>query len=57
MKEKNILGELLLTIAALTVRHEFCVQVEEAGGLKFIGDCMVRPKYFYKNQKEIIFFF
>lgn len=41
MKDKNILSELLLTIATLTVRHEFCVQVEETGGLKFINDCMV----------------
>lgn len=41
MKDKNVLSELLLTIATLTVRHEFCVQVEEAGGLKFLSDCMV----------------
>lgn len=41
MKDKNILSELLLTIATLMVRNEFCVQVEEAGGLKFISDCMV----------------
>lgn len=41
MKDKSVLSELLLTIATLTVRHEFCVQVEEAGGLKFINDCMV----------------
>lgn len=41
MNDKNILGDLLLTIATLTVRHEFCVQVEEANGLKFINDCMV----------------
>lgn len=31
----------MLTIAALTVRNEFCVIVEEAGGLKFILDAMV----------------
>lgn len=41
MKDKTMLSELILTIAALTVRHEFCVQVEEAGGLKFISECMV----------------
>lgn len=41
MKDKNVLSELLLTIASLTVRHEFCLQVEETGGLKFISDCMV----------------
>lgn len=41
MNNRNIFSELLLTIAALTVRHEFCVQVEEAGGLKAIFDGMV----------------
>lgn len=40
-EDNDILADLFLTIAALTVRHEFCVQVEEAGGLKFIYDCMV----------------
>jgi armadillo repeat-containing protein 6 len=33
--------ELLLTIAALCVRHELCLVVEENGGLKFIMDAMV----------------
>lgn len=41
MKDKSIFSDLLLTIAALSVRHEFCMQVEEAGGLKFINDGMV----------------
>lgn len=41
MADKTTLSDLILTIAALTVRHEFCVQVEEAGGLKFISDSMV----------------
>lgn len=41
MKDKNILSDLLLTIATLAVRHEFCVQVEEVGGVKFLNDCMV----------------
>lgn len=39
---KNVLNELILAIAALTVRHEFCVTVEEAGGLKFLLSAMVR---------------
>lgn len=41
MKDIYVFSELLLTIAALTVRHEFCAQVVEAGGLKFIYDGMV----------------
>lgn len=41
MTDKNLLGDLYLTIAALVVRHEFCLQVEEAGGLKAIYDGMV----------------
>lgn len=60
MKDKNVLGELLLTIAALTVRHEFCAQVQEAGGLKFISDSMVkwllRNLIFSKFTKNICVF-
>lgn len=41
---KNILSELILTIAALTVRHEFCMTVVDAGGLKFILNAMVNTK-------------
>lgn len=37
----SILSELTLTIAALIVRHEFCLTVVEAGGLKFILKAMV----------------
>lgn len=39
--DQEVIAELMLTIAALTVRNEFCVTVEEAGGLKFIMDAMV----------------
>lgn len=39
---KIILSELILTIAALTVRHELCLVVEEAGGLKFLLNAMVK---------------
>lgn len=39
--DKNVLTELILTIAALTVRNEFCLTVEEAGGLRFILSAMV----------------
>lgn len=44
MKDKSLFSDLLLTIAALTVRHEFCVQVEEVGVLKFINEGMVSAK-------------
>ena len=33
--------DIILTIAALTVRNEYCVVVEDAGGLEFIIDAMV----------------
>lgn len=54
MKDTNVLSELLLTIATLIVRHEFCVQVEEAGGLKFLSDCMVNT-YFLLDEIEFVF--
>jgi armadillo repeat-containing protein 6 len=44
LKFKNnpeLLAELMLTIASLTVRNEFCVTVAEAGGLTLIMDSMV----------------
>lgn len=40
-QNKTVLNELILTIAALMVRHEFCLTVEEAGGLTFILNAMV----------------
>uniref|UniRef100_A0A182IYR4 Uncharacterized protein n=1 Tax=Anopheles atroparvus TaxID=41427 RepID=A0A182IYR4_ANOAO len=39
--DQETLSELMLTIASLTVRNEFCQTVEEAGGLTFILDAMV----------------
>lgn len=39
--ERSIVGDLMLTIAALLVRHEFCQFVDEANGLKYILDIMV----------------
>ncbi|XP_053687584.1 armadillo repeat-containing protein 6 homolog [Sabethes cyaneus] len=39
--DQDLVCELLLTIAALTVRNEFCQVVEDAGGIKFIMDAMV----------------
>jgi hypothetical protein len=38
---EDVLAEIMLTIAALTVRNEFCVTVEEAGGIPLIMDAMV----------------
>lgn len=42
IENKSLLHELVLAIAALCVRQEFCLAVEDAGGLKFIIDAMVR---------------
>lgn len=40
-KEEELTGDLLLTIACLTVRNELCLVVESAGGLQFTMDVMV----------------
>lgn len=39
-KDTNVIGDLMITLAALVVRNEFCQEVEDAGGLKFILDIM-----------------
>lgn len=39
-KDENLLADLLLTIASLCVRNEFCMVVEEAGGLQLIVEIM-----------------
>ncbi|XP_058466628.1 armadillo repeat-containing protein 6 homolog [Malaya genurostris] len=39
--DQDLVCDLLLTIATLTVRNELCQVVEDAGGLKFIMDAMV----------------
>ncbi|XP_058834960.1 armadillo repeat-containing protein 6 homolog [Topomyia yanbarensis] len=39
--EQELVCDLLLTIATLTVRNELCQVVEDAGGLQFIMDAMV----------------
>ncbi|XP_014209570.1 armadillo repeat-containing protein 6 homolog [Copidosoma floridanum] len=36
--DKIVVGEIMLTAAALIVRNEFCKEFEEAGGLEFILD-------------------
>uniref|UniRef100_A0A1B0GNM7 Armadillo repeat-containing domain-containing protein n=1 Tax=Phlebotomus papatasi TaxID=29031 RepID=A0A1B0GNM7_PHLPP len=33
--DRDVVSDLLLTIATLTVRNEYCLVVEDAGGLKF----------------------
>lgn len=43
------MSELILTIASLCVRHEFCLVVEEAGGLKFLLNAMVFFLFFSTN--------
>lgn len=39
-EDKNVICDILLTIASLIVRHEFCVMVEDAGGLTFALDLL-----------------
>ncbi|XP_054005823.1 armadillo repeat-containing protein 6 homolog [Hylaeus anthracinus] len=40
-KDKGVVGDLMITLAALIVRNEFCQEVEDAGGLKFVVDIMI----------------
>lgn len=40
-KDKGVVGDLMITLAALIVRNEFCQEVEDAGGLKFVIDVMI----------------
>lgn len=39
-KDTKVIGDLMITLAALVVRNEFCQEVDEAGGLTFILDIM-----------------
>lgn len=39
-KDMKVVGDLMITLASLIVRNEFCQEVEDAGGLKFILDVM-----------------
>lgn len=40
-EHSSLQAELILTIASLTVRNEYCLLVEDAGGLKLILESMV----------------
>lgn len=46
----DLLAELMLAIAALTVRNEFCQTIAEAGGLTLIMDAMVE---FHDNLRVV----
>lgn len=46
----DLLAELMLTIAALTVRNEFCQTVADAGGLTLIMDSMVE----FQDEMKVI---
>lgn len=48
--EPELLAELMLTIASIVVRNEYCVTVAEAGGLTLIMDAMVE---FHDSVKVI----
>lgn len=39
-KDTKVIGDLMITLAALVVRNEFCQEVDDAGGLTFILDIM-----------------
>lgn len=47
---QDVISDIFLTIAALTVRNEFCLIVEEAGGIKQILDAMVE----FQDSSKII---
>ncbi|KAF7989617.1 hypothetical protein HCN44_008291 [Aphidius gifuensis] len=38
---EKVVGDLMLTLATLIVRNEFCQEVEDAGGLTFILDVII----------------
>lgn len=50
MGNQEVVSDLLLTIATLAVRNEFCVSVEEAGGLLLILEAMNQ----YPDSPKII---
>lgn len=52
--DHNLIAELLLTIASLIVRNEFCTIVEEAGGLKYTLDVMVEYPDSVKINREAL---
>lgn len=39
--DRSITGDIMLTLATLLVRNEFCEVVDNAGGLKFLLDVMI----------------
>lgn len=39
--DEELIGELMLTLASLTVRSEYCAVIEKAGGLNFVLEVMV----------------
>lgn len=52
--DKDLVCDLMVTIASLTVRNEFCLVVEKAGGLKFTIDAMVQYPESQKINKEAL---
>lgn len=50
--DEQIVSELMLTLSALLVRHEFCQMVVDCGGLRFILDSMVEFGENYKVIKQ-----
>lgn len=50
--DSDLLAELMLTIAALTVRNEYCQTIADAGGLTLIMDAMVEFQDSIKVTRE-----
>lgn len=48
----SVLADIILTIGTLAVRNEFCVVIEEAGGLKLVLDIMSKNKDALKLNRE-----
>ncbi|XP_055854103.1 armadillo repeat-containing protein 6 homolog [Episyrphus balteatus] len=48
----TVLADMILTIGTLAVRNEFCVVIEEAGGLKLVLDIMSKNKDALKLNRE-----
>lgn len=52
ISDPNLLSDIMLTIASISVRNEFCQAVEESNGLKYIMDAMVQYPESVKVNRE-----
>lgn len=54
LKNMDVVSELMLTVAALCVRNEYCQSVSDAGGLTMILDAMVEHPDSIKTTREAL---